>query len=95
MIGRSLFLTGLLSLLIACVAAPQVEPPGQATQADLCGALNFAFLIGRSQTQIQRTTLPTRARVICHDCMATMDFVENRLNVQLDTEGNVSKIFCG
>lgn len=95
MIPPPLLMACLAFLLTACVATPQSEPAAQDAKTDLCHAEAFAFLTGRSQSEIPRATLPPRTRVLCHGCAATMDYVENRLNLQIDAAGNVSRVYCG
>ena len=93
-----------LALLAACAApeTPEQAPPAngepqnaeEATQADSCGARRFTGLIGTPADQIDRSTLPTRTRVITPDMMVTMDFSAQRLNIIVGTDGRVGSLRC-
>jgi hypothetical protein len=64
-------------------------------EPDSCGMAEQRHLIGRDGASIDRSTLPQGTRVICHDCMVTMDHVPARLNVQLGQDGKVVSLRCG
>jgi len=86
---------GLLALALlaaGCVtpAAPAPEPP----QRDTCGIAQFAHLIGTPAANIDRATLPPRTRIITPDMAVTMDYVEERLNIMVGTDGRVGSLRC-
>ncbi len=62
---------------------------------DTCQMSAHQGLIGRDGASIEQTTLPSGARVICHDCVVTMDYRAERLNVVLDPDGKVASLRCG
>jgi hypothetical protein len=72
-------------------AGTELTPGG----SDTCGAAAHAALIGRPGDAIDRSSLPRGARVVCHDCQVTMDFLPDRLNVRLDPQGRVAALDCG
>lgn len=74
------------------VAAPANR--AEATAQDTCGASRFAHLIGTQAAQIDRASLPPNARVITPDMMVTMDFLAERLNVIVGTDGRVGSLEC-
>lgn len=91
-----------LALLAAC-AAPETPAPSataapqtadEATRADACGASRYAHLIGTPADRIDRASLPPRTRVITPDMMVTMDFLAERLNVIVGTDGRVGSLRC-
>jgi len=73
----------------------QAPSPALPAGEDACGASRFQSLIGRHQNDIDRASLPSATRILCHDCMATMDFRPDRLNVELDEREVVTKVRCG
>lgn len=75
-------------------AAP-AEKPDQLADHDTCGRSRFRDLIGHSEGEIDRTSLPANTRIICYNCAATMDMTPDRLNILLDRRGNVSELRCG
>jgi hypothetical protein len=62
---------------------------------DSCRMAEFQSLIGKPESEIDRSALPTPSRVVCHDCVITMDFNAQRLNVILGADGRVESLRCG
>jgi hypothetical protein len=73
------------------VTAPQTRE--EATAQDSCGAAQYRAMIG---TPIAAATFPStpNIRVITPDMMVTQDFSAARLNVIVDTNGNISSLEC-
>jgi hypothetical protein len=71
---------------------PEAEP---VAQADTCGAARFAALVGQPMQVVDRTTFPAGTRVILPDTAVTMDFREERLNVLIDGNASVERVYCG
>jgi hypothetical protein len=94
-------------LLLALVAAgcavqgTQLPPLGLAPEpaaeeeADTCGAARFAYLVGQRNTVVERTALPDGARVILPGQPVTTDFRAERLNVLIDGNAEVERVYCG
>lgn len=62
---------------------------------DTCQMETYQGLIGRDGASIDQATLPSGARVICNDCVVTMEFRAERLNVVLGPDGQVASLRCG
>lgn len=62
---------------------------------DTCGMEAHRGLIGQQGSAIDVASLPPGTRVVCHDCMVTMDYVSGRLNVLLGPDGEVAGLRCG
>ena len=62
---------------------------------DTCQMASHQGLIGTDGAAIDPNSLPAGARVICHDCVVTLDYRADRLNVQLDPDGKVVSLRCG
>ena len=78
-----------LVALSACAA-----PPGDAPVEDACGAAAYQGLIGQPLPDDFDPDGPVR--VFGPDDALTMDFVVQRLNVELDAERErVVRVFCG
>lgn len=67
----------------------------QRSAPDSCQMAQYANLVGTRGADINRATLPSGTRVICHNCSVTMDYRAERLNIDLDADGNVSGLRCG
>jgi len=78
--------------LAACVPqeADRAPDPGQ-----VCGAAGFQGLIGQPESALSGLTLPQETRVIRPGMAVTMDFREDRLNIEIDAGKRISRIFCG
>lgn len=62
---------------------------------DTCQMAAHQTLVGTLGSQIDQSRLPAGARVICHDCSVTMDYSAQRLNIELDRDGRVTRLRCG
>jgi hypothetical protein len=62
---------------------------------DTCGATRFAYLVGQPMAVVDRTTLPAGTRIILPDSAVTMDFRAERLNVLIDGNAAVERVYCG
>jgi hypothetical protein len=63
--------------------------------ADSCGAAGFQSLVGKAESDFAAITFPGPVRMIRPGQPVTMDFREDRLNVEFDKNGRVARIFCG
>ncbi|MBY0563258.1 MAG: hypothetical protein K2P58_03645 [Hyphomonadaceae bacterium] len=96
-----------LALLAACTSQPatyrDLERMANQQQReaisrpppDTCGLEAHRGLIGAQGSGIDVAALPAGTRVVCHDCMVTMDYHANRLNVLLGPDGSVAGLRCG
>lgn len=95
-------LIGLLALAAACTQTSQTvsssnPPPNNAQDAtaqDTCGASHWRQYVGRPASEIDRSQLPARARVIMPGQMITMDFSAERLNIRVGPDGKVTEVGC-
>lgn len=90
----------LLSPLViaACVAGVASPDSGGITPpppAGTCGAPALQGLIGQSETVLQAMTFAVPVRIIHPGTAVTMDYREDRLNIEIDAEGKISHIRCG
>ena len=61
---------------------------------DACGASGYQSLVG---AQLAAVTLPADlgARVIGPDDVVTTDFSAERMNIEVDAEGRITRVYCG
>lgn len=89
----------LLSPLViaACVAGVASPDSGGITPppAGTCGAPALQGLIGQSETVLQAMTFAVPVRIIHPGTAVTMDYREDRLNIEIDAGGKISHIRCG
>jgi hypothetical protein len=76
--------------LSGCMAE---ETPAEGP-ADTCGRTGYSSLVG---TNIAAVSLPADkvVRVLEEGQPATMDFLEDRLNIETDEDGTILRLYCG
>ena len=79
-----------LSLLAACVPQDQAPEPVAS-----CGAESYQGLVGQHERALRGIRLPEPSRVIRPGMAVTMDFREDRLNVEIGENRRVARVFCG
>ncbi|MCA0961678.1 I78 family peptidase inhibitor [Salipiger bermudensis] len=77
--------------LSACIAD---ETPGAADPTDTCGRTGYSSLVG---SNIAAVSLPAdkTIRVLEEGQPATMDYLEQRLNIETDEDGIILRLYCG
>lgn len=86
-----------LILLAACAtpqpADPQIDRPELGAGA--CDAEMLGYLVGQSISEVDVGTLPQPRRIIRPGEAVTMDYREDRTNIELDNEDRVARVYCG
>jgi hypothetical protein len=86
-----------LVALAACAtpqpADPQIDRPELGEGA--CDAEMLGYLVGQSIGEINVETLPQPRRIIRPGEAVTMDYREDRTNIELDDEDRVVRVYCG
>ena len=80
------------------VASPASPPPDLSTpsSAEICGASELAYLVGKPRTEIPVPTDLTRRRVTCEACPAAEDVRPDRQTIVYDqATGRVTRVTCG
>ena len=91
-----LTLAGIAACTTTQPAPPADTPPPVASNGqDTCGLAQHQNLIGMDESAIDRSTLPAHNRIICMGCMATMEYVADRLTIQMGPGHKVASIHCG
>lgn len=85
-------------VLAACVDAvvppAPVEPPSLPPE-NACGAADLQDLVGQSAARLETMRFAGPTRVIRPGMAVTMDYSASRLNLYIDTEGNIERVSCG
>ena len=99
---RLVLLGGLLGGLVgslalaACVAegpGPGPVPPGAPEGA--CGAPGLQGLVGQNRKVLNTMKFGQPVRIIEPDTAVTMDYIAERLNIELDEAGTITRVSCG
>lgn len=75
-------------------AQDQAANPTENSNEDTCGMARFQHLIGTPASEIDRSALPPRTRIITPDSMVTQDYSPGRLNILTGTDGRISSMRC-
>ena len=99
---RSALLSAPLSLaLSACQseAPARVPPPPQPPEEDACGASRLGRFVGKESSLVMAEIASSAAgrpiRTVRPGDAVTMDHRPDRLNVELDTRGRITRLRCG
>jgi hypothetical protein len=86
-------------LIFALSACNQAFPPtyldGVPVTASLCGDQQVTPLIGQNRSALNGLTLPPATRIIEPGMAITMDYSAQRLNVEVDGAGKITRAYCG
>ncbi len=80
------------------VAGPEPRAPAPGAVAsgqDECGAAGLQNLVGTSVGVLDPSALPEPRRIIFPGQAVTMDLRAERLNVEIGTDDEVARVFCG
>ena len=81
--------------LIALAGCTATEPPLPPQLEDTCGARQFADLIGKDATTLERVLLLGPVRVIRPGDAVTMDYRPDRVNFKISDDETIRAIDCG
>lgn len=80
----------------ASTSAPAPEPtPAPPVAADTCNMAQYAALVGKPVTDPGVPAASVTVRIIKPGDQVTMDFLEARLNIDVDAAGNITGMRCG
>ncbi|WP_420432821.1 I78 family peptidase inhibitor [Hyphobacterium sp.] len=84
-------------LAVAACATPQPATPIETPTLGEggCDADTLGYLVGQDIGEIDTATLPRPHRIIRPGMAVTMDYREDRTNLELDETGQVVRVFCG
>ena len=79
--------------LTACMPAPvtSTDPPVAST----CGAEGLQSLVGQSARVLETMKFGVVTRIITPGMAVTMDYSPERLNIEIDDAGRISRVACG
>ncbi len=63
--------------------------------AGTCGAPALQDLVGQSETVLQTMKFGSPVRIIHPGMAVTMDYREDRLNIEIDEAGTIFRVACG
>jgi hypothetical protein len=93
--SRAAVAAGLLAGMAACAPLDADGEAPVARGADACGAEGLQDLVGTSVGALDSEALPEPRRVIFPGMAVTQDFVPGRLNVEIGSDDQVARVYCG
>lgn len=85
--------------LAACVEGESPPDPGvidpPMPPVGACGAPDLQYLVGKTDSVLQTMKFAQNTRIIYPGMAVTMDYREDRLNIEIDDEGMIFRVACG
>ncbi|TXI00913.1 MAG: hypothetical protein E6Q73_07930 [Pseudorhodobacter sp.] len=84
--------------LVACVEGEAPPNPGvilPEPPAGACAAPDLQYLVGQPESVLQTMKFGGDTRIIRPGMAVTMDYREDRLNIEIDAVGTISRVTCG
>ena len=90
----------LLTLALAACVEGQMPPtagqdPAISPPSGACPAPSLQNLVGRPETVLQTMRFGSEIRIIHPGTAVTMDYREERMNIEIDKTGTISRVTCG
>ncbi len=83
----------------ACVESESPPDPGvidpPMPPVGACGAPQLQDLVGRPASVLETMKFGTETRIIRPGMAVTMDYREDRLNIEIDADEVISRVVCG
>lgn len=83
----------LCGLVLAGCMTNEAPPP--MPEADECGAGGLQQLVGQERAAFDESAIDGPVRVLPPGSAMTMDYRAERLNMELDEEDRITRIWCG
>jgi hypothetical protein len=80
-------------VLLTASACQMVPPPVNLPTA--CGAADLQGLVGQPASVLQTMKFGVQTRIIRPGDMVTEDYSESRLNIEIDANEKISRVYCG
>lgn len=81
--------------LAACQPSSAKNPAANRADRDACGASAYWDRVGKDHTQYDFSAPDRPVRILGPNTPMTMDYRIDRLNVDTDRKGKITRIWCG
>ncbi|QYX56176.1 hypothetical protein K1T73_14070 [Roseovarius sp. SCSIO 43702] len=92
---RSVLLAGAALMALSACQTGEDDSDATGPEQDACGASQYADRIGTDHEQYDFTAPDRPLRIIPPDSAVTLDHRPERLNVDIDEDGKITRIWCG
>jgi hypothetical protein len=86
---------GLVLALGACAQGGNTQSGAPAEELGTCAAADHQDWVGKRVDVLNDVDLPEGTRVLFPTTPATMDFREDRMNVSVDKNDVIARVYCG
>lgn len=90
----ALLAAGGCALMLAACQLEAPDPPAL-PPAKSCGAEGLSDLIGRPATVLETMRFAAPTRILRPGMAMTMDYAPGRLNIEIDAQEVIVRLFCG
>ena len=80
--------------LVGCVPVPEAPPALPAPVEDACGAAGLQGLVGQPARILQTMRFGVETRIIRPGMAVTMDYRPERLNIDIDANEQIIRVYC-
>jgi len=84
-----------LAVPVFLLVAACNQPKPDANETDPCSADIYAPLLNTNIDNVNATSLPYGTRIHNPSTMHTADYLSERLNIENDSSGTITRIWCG
>ena len=92
---KRMAMAGILALAGCVAEGPGGGPTPPGAVEGACGAPELQGLVGQNRKVLSTMKFSQLVRVIEPNSAVTMDYIAERLNIQLDTVGTITRVSCG
>ena len=84
-----------VSALAACAPVQQGDGHDSTVDATQCRIEDWQSWVGKPRSELPAAAPHLVFRVLCEECMATMDYRSDRVTFTYDDKGIISRVSCG
>lgn len=84
-----------VSVLAACAPVQQGDGHDATVDATQCRIEDWQSWVGKPRSELPAAAPNLVFRVLCEECMATMDYRSDRVTFTYDDKGIISRVSCG
>ena len=82
-------------LVLGLGACAELEQAGPGQAAGDCPAAQHQDWVGQRVDALNEVDLPDGTRVLFPTTPATMDYREDRMNIEIDKADTIARVYCG
>lgn len=92
---RTFVIIGGLALASGCTPEEEASNVNDRDTPYSCTEMLTIDLEGVDVETIDESVMPERTRIIPPGTAVTMDYIPDRLNLEVDSQGQITRVYCG